>query len=218
MLQEDRNMTREQKQVKLLEAFVVRILSNHHAFHVLLDAEERTSILTKTAPSFFNTLNDLLQRDFFLECAKILEPCTSRVKGEVRENLTVNLFVERTGWTNEQQVRLNEFRDRLQRFYPWIKDARNKIIGHNDLLTYENEQSDGLGAFQEGLDVEFVETLEEFYNYLHEISFGRIWGAFAANVEPGSVYELITAMYHALAFDAVVNDERTPINEKNALD
>jgi len=159
----------------------------------------------------------LLQRDFFLEAAKILEPCTSRVKGGVRENLTVSLIVERKGWTEEQHMRLIEFRDRLQSFYPWIEDARDKIIGHNDLLTYENEQSDGLGAFKVGLDVAFVIVLEEFYNYLHEISFGDIWGAFAPNVEPGSVYELITAMYHNLAFEAVVNDVKTPMNEKMRL-
>jgi hypothetical protein len=62
-----------------------------------------------------------------------------------------------------------------------------------------------------------VETLEEFYNYLHEISFGEIWGSFAPNVEQGSVYDLLTHLYHALAYDAVVNNPDTPNDEKMRL-
>jgi hypothetical protein len=114
MSQEEKEMTREQRQVQLFGAFVMRILSNLDAFNTLHDAEERAGILTKTAPSFFNMLYGLLQRDFFLESAKILEKSTSPVKGGTRENLTVSLFVERKGWTTEQQSRLNDFSDRLK--------------------------------------------------------------------------------------------------------
>lgn len=211
MSQNEFEMTCEQQQVKNFEALVVRIISNLHAFNYLCDEEERTGILSKTAPSFFNTLYSLLHRDFILESAKILE--SSESFG--RKNLTVSLFVERKGWTEEQQIKLNDFSNRLKSFYPKIKDARNKIIGHNDLLTYEND--DILGVFDAGLEDEFVGTLEDFYNYLHEITFGGIWGKFLPNVEQGSVYELITHLYHGLAFEAVANDSDTPNDEKMRL-
>lgn len=202
------NMTREQKQVKALETLVTRILSNHHMYKLLCSYEEHTKILSKTAPFFFfETLFDLLQREFFLESAKILED----KKTFGKQNLSVKHFIEMDGtnWTEEQKKKFKDYDEKLFQFRDCIKDARNKIISHNDLYTYEAEDSEGLSAFAEGLDDKFVKTLEDFYNYLHEITFGEIWGRFTPNVEAGGIQELIAFLYQGLAFEDIVNDEKT---------
>lgn len=207
-------MNRDQKQVKMFEGLVTRILENHYTLMQLNDAESRSGILTKIAPSFFTLLNDLLIRDFFLEAAKILESHID--KGTKRQNLTVRLFIESLQCSDEQRETLKEYEKKLNKFYPQIKEARNRIISHNDLATYEDEQSDGVGAFEEGLDTEFIQTLEEFYNYLHEIVFGEIWGDFVPN-HPGDVRDLIADLFRAQAFEQVVNDPTTNRDAKMDL-
>lgn len=207
---------RLQNQVKLFEGIVVRIISNHDMFLRLQYAEEKTNLLTKSAPSFFDTLNSLLINDFFLESAKILENSKMPSTRVEPNNLTICLFAENSEWTDAQKIKLNEFSEKLKSFYPCIKNARDKLISHNDLSTYEAE-TESLGQFFEGLDVTFVKTLEEFYNYLHQITFGIIWGNFAPNVEPGSVQELITSLYHAQAFEEIIDDLNTPDNIKMLL-
>ena len=212
------NMTATQKQVKAFESLVTRILSNHDMYHLLTIQEAKTKVLSKTASVFFfEFLFDLLIRDFFLESAKILENSTTKIRGAEKHNLTIKHFVEKDCWSDEQKIKLSEYDERLNSFYKWIKDARDRIISHNDLLTYEDEYSDGLGAFPEGLDVEFVNTLEEFYNYLHEITFGVIWGRFVPNVEAGGINELISFLYQGLAFEDIVNDEKTSSKFKMML-
>ncbi|NLH46525.1 MAG: hypothetical protein GX451_10455 [Acholeplasmataceae bacterium] len=211
-------MTDTQKQVKAFEALVVRVLSNHDLYHVLTRCETKTGILSKTAQFFFfNILLDLLIRDFFLESAKILENSRTFIKRGSKQNLTVKHFVQIDGWTSEQKSKLSEYDEKLNDFYRWIKDARDKIISHNDLRTYEDANANGLGAFPEGLDDEFVNTLEEFYNYLHEISFGEPWGRFYPNVEASGIYELISFLYQGLAFETIVNDQKTSSKIKMLL-
>ena len=201
-------MTDTQKQVKAFGSLVMRILSNHDMYHILTRHEMKTEVLSKTARFFFfDTLLDLVIRDFFLESAKILENSITRVRGETKQNLTVKHFVQRDNWTHEQKRKLSAYDKKLNNFYRRIKDARDKIISHNDLHTYEDANSEGLGAFPAGLDDEFVNTLEEFYNYLHEISFGETWGRFNPNVETGGIHELISCLYNGLAFEAITLDE-----------
>ena len=134
-----------------------------------------------------------------------------------KENLNIKHFINMECWVKGQKEKLKEYYDVLEEFYNYIKGARNKIIGHNDLSIYNKEKANGLGAFPEGLDDKFVETLEKFYNYLHEITFGEIWGGFCPNVEAGGIYELISFLYQGLAFETIVNDQKTSSKIKMLL-
>ena len=88
-------MTDTQKQVKAFGSLVMRILSNHDMYHILTRHEMKTEVLSKTARFFFfDTLLDLVIRDFFLESAKILENSITRVRGETKQNLTVNIRLQ----------------------------------------------------------------------------------------------------------------------------
>ena len=198
------NMTDEQKAVYNFGAFVMRIISNHDMIKLLGEYESRTNVLSKTAPYFFfETLFDLLQRDFFLESAKIIEKASTFGN----KNLNINYFLDMDCWTEEQKGKLKNYFQELHEFYKCIKPARDKIISHNDLPTYNNHAN--RGSFEEGKDDDFVKTLEDFYNYLHEITFGDIWGSFTPNVEAGGIQELIAFLYQGLAFEDIVNDETT---------
>lgn len=71
-------------------------------------------------------------------------------------------------------------------------------------------------TFEEGLDFKFIQTLEEFYNYLHEVTFGEIWGDFTPN-HPGDVQDLLADLFKAQAFKGLVKDPNTDRNIKTDL-
>lgn len=207
-------MTDTQKQVKAFESLVMRILSDYDMYYVLTRCETKTRVLSETAQFFFfNILLDLLIRDFFLESAKILENRITFGK----KNLSIQHFLNMNCWTEKQTARLKEYFQQLSIFYDCIKCARDKIISHNDLSTYNEETLVNLGGFEEGLDAKFVESLEEFYNYLHEITFGEIWGRFNPSMEVGGIHDLISFLYQGLAFEAIVNDIKTSSKVKTLL-
>lgn len=203
------NMTKEQKAVYNFSAFVMRIITNYDMYKRLGEYENNTQILSKTARYFFfESLFDLLQRDFYLESAKILEDPITFNKGKKNYNLTVKYFIDMYGWKKEQKDNLIDFYNKLHEFHKGIKAPRNKIIGHNDLEVYIDGECENLGGFEEGKDAQFVKTLEDFYNYLYEITFGGIWGSFTPNVEAGGIQELIAFLYQGLAFEEIVNDDK----------
>lgn len=135
-----------------------------------------------------------------------------------KKNLTINRIINMSMWTGTQKIVLNDYKIKLEAgaFVKSIRDARNKIIGHNDLDVYENDDLESLGEFEEGLDKEFIVILEEFCNYIHKESFGNIWGEFIPS-SPGDVKELIGELYRAQVFHEILEDPSSSIELKSNL-
>lgn len=205
-------LSAKQKLVKLFIGLVVRILISHYTFKTLEFSETSGGMLTKSAPQFFNLLNEMFIRDFYLESVKITDNPTSCG----RENLTVSTIVNRLDWEQEQQRELVIYKEKLEKFRPYLVTARNRIIAHNDRLTYEADHIEGIGGFDEGLDMDFIVTLEEFCNYIHKETFGEIWGRFIPS-SPGDVKDLIADLTKARAYDLVFYDPQTCPEIKSVL-
>jgi hypothetical protein len=58
----------------------------------------------------------------------------------------------------------------LTALFDRLKPARDKLFAHNDLEAIMGATA--LGGFQEGLDSEYFEALQEFVNTVHEKWFG----------------------------------------------
>lgn len=74
--------------------------------------------------------------------------------------ITLEYVVRYGGWDASTSARLEQLRVKLDALRLQIKDARNKVICHNDLLSLLSSAS--LGAFTQDADVQYFKELEEF--------------------------------------------------------
>lgn len=184
----EQKLTPEQKQ-KIITSFITFVMylkAIWYTWNQLIKAEKENSLLTKSAPDFFQMLNTLFIKEFYLVACKLTDPAGK----DTKKNLTVSTIVDQFGWTDEQRCTLNNQKEKLDSFRSKIVKARNKIIAHNNLETSIDNELDSLGAFDKGADNEFLETLEKFCNDVHKYVFGTICGQFVPN-SSGDVQALI---------------------------
>ena len=86
-------------------------------------------------------------------------------------NLSVDYIVECGEWDKETKSRLDELRTKMVGLAHKIKDARNKILSHNDLATMMDEKH--LGAFDPGEDEHYFQYLCEFASLVKESVIGE---------------------------------------------
>lgn len=95
-------------------------------------------------------------------------------------------------WSDSIRDRLQRLANELNGFASQLRDARNKSLSHNDLATIEAGAA--LGAFDNGADEKYFETLEEFVNTVYGQVVGGPWAfndlvkgdvaAFLATIKP----------------------------------
>ena len=99
-------------------------------------------------------LTEISQPYIILEIAKLHDPA----RQGSNENLSINFFVnQKEFWSEEEELIIKDIVSELDDFYKFIKEARNKILAHNDLSVYENNQP--LGGFPQGEDKNYFRAL-----------------------------------------------------------
>ncbi|MCY4306121.1 MAG: hypothetical protein OXC62_15300 [Aestuariivita sp.] len=99
----------------------------------------------------FNRLNKAIQDYCILEIAKLHDKNT--------RSLTVHHIQKKQFWNTEDRQEINNLISELEKFYELLKNARNKILAHNDLATYRDNLV--LGNFSDGKDEVYFENLAE---------------------------------------------------------
>ncbi len=89
-------------------------------------------------------------------------------KAVVSGNLTLGIdyIVQYGGWSQPIFDRLISLQDKLDLFAKPLRNARNKVLSHNDLSTIVAQKT--LGEFASGDDVRYFKTLKEFCAVVHE--------------------------------------------------
>lgn len=213
---ETTKLAEKEKRINLFLDLVLRIIESRHIYGKLYPAEKANGVLTTSSARFFSFLLMLLMRDFYLEAAKILDPPTTKVNGAERDNLTVRQIVEKLEWTPAQKLELSKYKEKLIGFNPYLREARNRIIAHNDLETCENDVSEVVEGFDVALETDFVGTLKGFSEYLHKVTFGKTWGKYVPGC-PNGVNDLRNDLYRARAFEKILNDPQIDNEIKNLL-
>ncbi len=105
----------------------------------------------------FNRLNKAIQDYCILEIAKLHDPAG---KGE-KKNLSIHAIKKMEIWHEEDQENINRLISKLELFYQThVREARNKILAHNNLSTYLDDKA--LGEFEQGEDEDYFRNLVEF--------------------------------------------------------
>lgn len=119
--------------------------------------EERNVSLAKFMETPYGAcldrLNDMSHEYVILHIAKLHDPA---IQGQ-NENLSIDFFVRRAFWSEDEESTIREIAAKLNGFYDQIKNARNKILAHNDRVVYG--EGSLLGSFSEGEDERYFRNL-----------------------------------------------------------
>ncbi|HEY0307832.1 MAG TPA: hypothetical protein VGB94_06715 [Acidobacteriaceae bacterium] len=134
----------------------------HH--RELFDNNPRAEELNKASftGAEFRRLAIISQEYSILQIAKLHDPAVSF--GNI--TLTIDYMVTYGGWSKTVLDRLRGLQEKLDTFAKPLREARHKILSHNDLAAIVAGNT--LGAFPNGEDVKYFETLKEFVNVVHD--------------------------------------------------
>jgi hypothetical protein len=117
---------------------------------------------------FFYRLHVVLQESWMQQLARLHDPAIQG--GSI--NLTLEYIIDYGGWDEEFRRELLAGKSSMEVLYQPIKVARNKILAHNDLKTMISSD-DALGQFEQGLDIQYFETLKAFCEILSQKVLGQ---------------------------------------------
>jgi hypothetical protein len=167
-----------------------------HIFKVLFEDEQPScrTLMERTASSFFDDLNRILQEYLLLECAKITDPATNGSN----ENFTVDYLVQKIDWPNKDILKeLKSLQGITEHFRSYIKRPRNRLLAHLDRRAVLSGKA--FGAFPEGEDKTFFDALQKICNITHEACVGTIYGDMSPTTG-GDVINLRKTLECAVAF------------------
>ncbi len=107
--------------------------------------------------SFFYRISIVFQESWMLQLVKLHDPA---VQGG-NANLSLQYIIEYGDWEPDFKQELVELKKAMDMLYLSIKEARNKLLSHNDYKTIIG-QDVNLGEFNEGEDIKYFNALKEF--------------------------------------------------------
>lgn len=104
---------------------------------------------------FTSRLSIITQEYSLLQIAKLHDP--ARQGKSI--NITIEYMTDFADWGTEKQ-HVRQLGNKLSKLFTYIKGARNKSLAHNDLEAFCS--GNNLGAFPDGLDIEYFDVLQLF--------------------------------------------------------
>ena len=121
-----------------------------------LEEERNVSLVKFMETPYGACLDRLIEMSheyILLQIAKLHDPA---IQGQ-NENLSIDFFVRQEFWLEDEESTIREIAAKLNDFYDQIKDARNKILAHNDRVVFG--EGSLLGSFSEGDDERYFRDL-----------------------------------------------------------
>lgn len=111
-------------------------------------------------------LSIITQEYVLLQIVKLHDRAVQREQ----ENLTLESMVKFDGWDEITAGRLRKLYEDLEALAKKLRQARNKVLSHNDLSAIL--ESSSFGEFEKGADIKYFEALQEFVNIVHDRAVG----------------------------------------------
>jgi hypothetical protein len=177
-----------QNDFEIFRSHCAEIRSNYNTYSILF-SNENPDILSIIAPTFFSDIAEILHRDWILQVCKIMDPATSKVGGETRENIGINLIDLQLNKLRLKTPDIKKLSSSLLLYGAKLKPARNRRIAHFDRL--EQVYASVLGETTED---ELKRFLVEIQAYCDEV--GNIIGCgpadFSCSSCKGDVIDFFT--------------------------
>ena len=134
------------------------------------DNSNRSALFEPRNGIFFVNIQEVLQESWLHQLAKLHDPAVQGgAKGHI--NLSIDYMIEYGHWKPEVKVALNDLKTKMEVLAKPIRDARNKILAHNDLAVLLAEQE--LGGFDPGEDETYFLNLREFAHLVRTTALGE---------------------------------------------
>ena len=145
-------------------------------------------ILVKTALSFFSDISEIMHRDWILQVCKIMDPASTKRKGEYLENITIELIDSQLENEGLMSPEIKALSLALLKYGKKLTPARHKRLAHFD----RSHQISGV-VLGETTDKELDDFLENLQLYCDEV--GRAIGIgpldFSSSACHGDVSDLL---------------------------
>ncbi|NLY75728.1 MAG: hypothetical protein GX075_10530 [Firmicutes bacterium] len=198
--------------VKNFCSYFVDLKAKLYIYKELFENDKAKLIMESTAKSFFLEINQIIVNTLLLEFAKISD--RGYDNGVKRENFTVENLIDSINWPENIKERLEELKKKAGFFHSLIKKARNRLLAHYDKEAFLSDKA--LGEFTPEQEVEFIETLQEICDIIHQACFGSIVGDIVMSMPgQGDVQDLKKALKKAIAYDRFFSEGNT--EEKTKL-
>lgn len=115
---------------------------------------------------FFARLEKILQEYWMQEVAKLHDPATQHGF----DNLTVEYIFKAVQCPDQERVKLQNLKDKMDSFASTLRSVRNKLLSHKDKDTINSAIT--LGSFNAGEGVAYFKALEEYASEVHRIVVG----------------------------------------------
>lgn len=137
----------------------------------LFDENPNESILHDPRyASFFYRIQVVLQEHWLHQLAKLHDPAVQGgATGHI--NLSLDYIIDYGQWDAQTEAKLKELKSKMSSLVKPIRDARNKVLSHNDLAVLL--ASKDLGAFDPGEDERYFTGLREFASLVTESALGE---------------------------------------------
>jgi AbiU2 len=143
----------------------IRLKRDYNTYSDLFNDSTR-EVLSKTAPTFFTDIADILQRDWILQACKLSDPPESKRKDGIHYNITVQLLnqsLERMGLLS---TGISNTGRSIVEYGEKLKPARDKYIAHFD---YEHQiQGIPLGETSEPELLKFIDDIQQYCDLVGE--------------------------------------------------
>ena len=134
------------------------------------DNPDRSALFAPRNGFFFVHIQAVLQESWLHQLAKLHDPAVQGgAKGHI--NLSIDYMIEYGHWKPEVKVALNDLKTKMEVLAKPIRDARNKILAHNDLAVLLAGQE--LGGFNPGEDETYFLNLREFAHLVTTTALGE---------------------------------------------
>lgn len=119
---------------------------------------------------FFYRIQVVFQESWLHQLAKLHDPAVQGgSNGHV--NLSIDYIVDYGNWEPKIKSELIELRTKMTSLAKPIRDVRNKILSHNDLVVLL--ESKELGGFDQGEDEIYFDNLRKFVSLVRETALGE---------------------------------------------
>jgi len=121
------------------------------------DNPDEGALRDKRHEHFFYRIHVTFQESWMQQLAKLHDPA----KQGAHFNLSLEYIIEYHDWEPDIKQELQNLKDEMNVLYLLIRDARNKLLSHNDYKTMHGPDK-YLGEFEEGEDIKYFSSLKEF--------------------------------------------------------
>ncbi|MEZ5646688.1 MAG: hypothetical protein R3E94_02560 [Burkholderiaceae bacterium] len=120
--------------------------------------------------NFFYRLQVVLQEHWLHQLAKLHDPAVQGgANGHI--NLSLDYLIEYGQWDTQTEAKLKDLKSEMSFLATPVRDARNKVLSHNDLAVLLRSKE--LGAFVPGEDEQYFIRLREFASLVTDSALGE---------------------------------------------